>query len=824
MLFTAGAGLVQAEPPDIEYIFPAGGQRGTTVPVRVGGYYFHGHANFEMLGAGVKFKPEIKHIETVWFEGPLIFQPLSQQGENYPKDHANELTIAPSAALGHRLWRCWTSQGATKSLKFVIGDLPEVVEEEIDGQPLPRVVTLPVTINGRIFPREDIDIWTFDAKVGETIICDAAAKRFGSPLNLVLGVYGPDGGLVPTQKIVHKGDPIHWFTTAVAGRHEVRLRDAKFWGLQNHIYRLTIKRGAHILYHYPLGVRRGTTVKAEFSGPGLKRHTATLNIPTKATESYLFAVKKLGDVSFVVGDYPELREPSKGPVQFPVVLNGRILQPNETDQWQLQLGEKETVVLDLAASQLGSPLDAVLSIHDSQGKSLAKNDDRAKDQSDPKLEFTTKKAGIYTLNVRDRFNSRGGVAYAYRLTVVRKKLQPEFELMVDSSYYNLFRDPKGGLPNNSVELARLGKRIVEIEEAVKKAKPMQKTDPKVAARIEELMAEKRVASKTINTLKAEDTKRRPKLKVKLKRLGDFKGEVELTVTGLPKSVSVSRSTIAAGANEANLEFIAPANTAIAVHRLTVEGVAHVGDQKIIRTAGAPEGMNHLLLGIVPVVPFKHEGVYRIITAMPGGSTFNRAYALDRGEFKGPLTVRLADKQIRHLQGVKDRVIEVPEGANEFKYPYNFPARVEVGRTSRLQVMLVGELKDFDGTRHTISYTSNARNNQLISVAAAGNISVEPIGQSFVLGPDGRLEIKVAIGRANQARNQRLMVVLDLPRHVRDVKCEPVELPPGESVATLRIKAGLNPGPFNRSFAIRASTAQSPRHVGEGFIELVTPDR
>ena len=26
-----------AEPPDIEYIYPAGGQRGTVVPVRVGG-------------------------------------------------------------------------------------------------------------------------------------------------------------------------------------------------------------------------------------------------------------------------------------------------------------------------------------------------------------------------------------------------------------------------------------------------------------------------------------------------------------------------------------------------------------------------------------------------------------------------------------------------------------------------------------------------------------------------------------------------------------------------------------------------------------------
>ena len=49
-------------------------------------------------------------------------------------------------------------------MKFVVGDLPEVIESEIDGQPIPERVSLPVTINGRIFPREDVDIWTFEVQ------------------------------------------------------------------------------------------------------------------------------------------------------------------------------------------------------------------------------------------------------------------------------------------------------------------------------------------------------------------------------------------------------------------------------------------------------------------------------------------------------------------------------------------------------------------------------------------------------------------------------------------------------------------------------------
>jgi len=822
ILFAAGVGLLQAEPPGIEYIYPAGAQRGTTVPVRVGGYYFHGQANFEMLGTGVKFRPQVKRIKTVWFEGPLIHQPLSQRGENYPKDHANEITVASDAELGHRFWRCWTSQGVTRPLKFVVGDLPEVMEEEMDGRPLPQEVTLPVTVNGRLFPREDIDIWTFEAKAGETIVCDAAAKRFGSPVNLVLEMRGPDGRRVTTRKTMRGGDPVHWFKAGVSGRYQVHLRDAKYWGLQNHIYRLTLKQGPHILTHYPLGAQRGTTVQAEFHGPALEKHTAKIVIPAGADEAHAVSVKDLGQVKFVVGEYPELIEPATGPVQSPVVLNGRILQPGQTDQWQLQLEEKQTVSLDLAAAQMGSPLDAVLSIHDIEDKQLATNDDRAKGQPDPKLEFTAKVAGIYILKVRERFHSRGGPAYAYRLTVESKQSAPDFSLSLSASHLNVFRDPKGGLETNTAEIVRLEKRLAEIDEIVKAVRKTSKKDPKMAERIKELSAEKRTATSEVKKLKAEDAKRRPKFKVALTRHGDFKGEVKLTVQGLPNNVTVHNTLIAAGAKEANLEFIAPANTPIAAHPITITGTGELADQNATRTANTPQGMDHLLLGVVPVVPFKHKGVYRIITAMPGGSTYHRAYELQRGGFEGSLTVRLADKQIRHLQGVTDQMIQVPAGVDQFKYPYNFSARVEVGRTSRLQVMLVGEMTDFDGTKHKISYTSNARDDQLISVAAEGNISVEPKVRSFLLGPKATVEVKVKVGRANEALKQPLIVELQLPPHIRDVHCEPVQLSPYASVATLRISTGPNPGPYNQPIAIRASTAQGPRHVGEGFIELVKP--
>ena len=46
----------------------------------------------------------------------------------------------------------------------MVGDLPEVIEKEIDGDSIPQTIKLPVTANGRIFPRENVDLWEFDAE------------------------------------------------------------------------------------------------------------------------------------------------------------------------------------------------------------------------------------------------------------------------------------------------------------------------------------------------------------------------------------------------------------------------------------------------------------------------------------------------------------------------------------------------------------------------------------------------------------------------------------------------------------------------------------
>src|SRR5438105_4887418 len=103
---------LRANPPTASYIFPAGGQRGTNVNVRVGGLFLHESCGFDLTGKGLTASPKLTKTRRVWFEGPLLPLPESQQQEDYPADMLGSVAIAKDAPLGGCRGRLFTSQGA----------------------------------------------------------------------------------------------------------------------------------------------------------------------------------------------------------------------------------------------------------------------------------------------------------------------------------------------------------------------------------------------------------------------------------------------------------------------------------------------------------------------------------------------------------------------------------------------------------------------------------------------------------------------------------------------------------------------------------------
>src|SRR6478736_1016986 len=126
-LCLCGENLVRADPPQATYLFPAGGQRGTTVKFHSGGLYLNQSCSLEMIGRGVDASPVVRRVESPWFEGPVLPLPESQRQEDYPRAMAGTATIASDAQLGDRHVILRTAQGVTNPLRFVVGSLPEVI-------------------------------------------------------------------------------------------------------------------------------------------------------------------------------------------------------------------------------------------------------------------------------------------------------------------------------------------------------------------------------------------------------------------------------------------------------------------------------------------------------------------------------------------------------------------------------------------------------------------------------------------------------------------------------------------------------------------------
>jgi hypothetical protein len=764
LLIFLTTGVIRANPPVASYIFPAGGQRGSTVNIRVGGLFLYDKCGFEIIGKGVKGPDFLTKTKTTWFEGSLLPLPDSQRQEDYPRDMAGQIKIDKDASSGLSYWRLWTSQGATPSMKFMVGDLPEIVEEEIDGDPVPVKVTLPVTINGRIFPRENVDIWTFQAKKGQAITCEVHAARLGSPLDARLEIRDASGQRLAENEHSRGGDPLAKFIAPADGEYQVRIHDVRFQGGQAYVYRLTITADPYVERFFPLGGKRGSTIKLELAGQDVPK-SIVVKLPDVPGSDYLY-LALLGAGSrtgllLELDDLPEYLDKQK-PISLPAILNNRIEKPGHVDLWNWTAKKGDVFVFDLRAARLDSRLDGVLTIQDASGKELARGES-APAQPDALVQFTVPADGTYSVQVRDRFRSRGGPEFSYRLRVDRPAA-PDFQL---------------SFPTDAVTVYRKG-----------------------------------------------EAKLQAKLRVNVQRQGKLNGAIALRVDGLPAGVTVSGTIIPPGQNGADLVFKADDKAVIGNSRLTITGTAKV-DKKVDVTRkakltvprGAPE-LDSLLLAVALPTPFKIKGEY-VMGFAPRGSILKRKYKIERGGYTGPIAISLADKQARHLQGAYGPTIVVPPGASEFTYDVTLPPWMETGRTSRVCVMGVGVIKEPDGKEHQVSFSSVNQNEQLVAVVGPGKLALELERTTLIVQPGKSIFVPVRIKRGQGIEGEAKLELV-VPAHIKGLNAEPATIAKGKDDGRLAIRfAGNARGPFNMPVIVRATILHQGQPVlAEGKVEIL----
>ncbi len=514
-MFVPIASAQPGQPPQVGYVWPAGGQRGQSFEVTIGGQHLSDKAELIITGRGAKaelveyWRPATgKEISTVRLlqdqaekqlkaeagndkppardkVNALIVKLALEKGmtldrlnavrkfhkeKNDPKIQLNpqlsetarfKVTLADDAPLGMRELRVTTANGLSNPLRFQVGRLTELSESEPNNQEdkATAVPQLPVVLNGQI-KMGDVDFYSFEARKGQRIVADVNARRLIPYLadavpgwfQAVVALHDEDGREVAyDDDFRFDPDPALVFQVPHDGKYVLEIRDSIYRGREDFVYRVALGQLPFVSGIYPLGGESGQKTQVAVAGWNLPDKQQNRTISYDNTGRFPFKLP-LGDdlaqrVTFDVSDLPQCDEkesnddPAKAEaLTLPVIVNGRIAKPGDHDVFRIHAKAGQTLVAEVIARRVGSPLDSMLRLTDAEGQTLAGNDDHVDKgaglvthHADSLLMFEIPTDGDYLLWLSD-MEERGGREYAYRLRVSEPR--PDFELRVTPSAVN----------------------------------------------------------------------------------------------------------------------------------------------------------------------------------------------------------------------------------------------------------------------------------------------------------------------------------------------------------------------------------------------------
>lgn len=380
-----------------------------------------------------------------------------------------EVTVAPNATTGRREIRVITKRGVSSPLPFYVGQVAETARKPMKTMQLPVLgkesqaqrkrpreeeevrVTLPCTMNGQIAAGE-MNRYRFPANKGQRLVISAQARDLipyvpdGVPgwFQAVLRIRDAnDKEVAYNDDFRFNSDPLIYFEVPEDGEYLLILNEALFRGRESFVYRLTIGELPFVKSIFPLGGRVGQPAKIEMDGWNLAQ--ATLAPPPQNAKpgTHLIAATAGGLVSnpvpFALDTLPEgleqepNDEPSKAQkITLPIIINGRSDRPGDWDVFEVEGKAGETIVAEVTARRLSSPMDSFLKVTRADGKIIALNDDHFDagsgmntDHADSYLMVKLPADGKYHLHLGDT-RRQGGKEYAYRLRI--SPPQPDFEL------------------------------------------------------------------------------------------------------------------------------------------------------------------------------------------------------------------------------------------------------------------------------------------------------------------------------------------------------------------------------------------------------------
>jgi len=372
LAIAAPAAWAQANPPHLAYLYPAGGQRGTTIEVKAGGQFLNNAAGVSITGRGVGvalggYARPMTGVEAMQLRDKVqelmktpgdagaqaqlveIRSKLATFQRNMVPSLAEtetlEITVEPGAEAGRRELRLATPAGLSNPVAFYVGELPEYVEAQSDvrillaginleglGIGAEKRVTPPVTINGRITPRParqqtqqftpgEADRYRFEARKGQQLVVVVKAQELIPYLaDAVPGWFQPTVAIFDAQgrEVAYQDDyrfhpdPALRFEVPSDGEYAIEIKDALYRGREDFVYRVTVAEAPFITGIFPLGGRAGAETAVAVSGWNLPSNKLFKDARNKAPGVYSVSLfngtMESNSVPFAVDTLPEMVE------------------------------------------------------------------------------------------------------------------------------------------------------------------------------------------------------------------------------------------------------------------------------------------------------------------------------------------------------------------------------------------------------------------------------------------------------------------------------------------------------------------------------------
>ena len=413
--------------PVLTYVFPSGGQIGTTVQASLNGTFPDWPPKI------VVYSPDIK-IE-------------------FKEKNKVSITVDPKASPGPKLFRIYNKDGTSAPKAFWVGTIPEIEEIEPNNTYLkPQSIGAgPVLINGKFAIAGDTDSFAVDAKKGQTIVAHLLGNHgIESPMDAAMQILSPDGFILAENHDRFGLDPFIAFVAPNDGAYRVRIfafpstpdTTIRFSGADTYIYRLTITTGPYVDHVFPLSLQTGKPQALNLKGWNLSKEFAALNMNASPslTETRILKTGAAGNFSVNHTPHPSLvfvKEKQTKLIDAPCIISGCLdIEKSHDFELRFKKGDKYKIKID--ARSIGSDLDPLVVQKDGLGKELKRVDDEGAANRDASFEVTSTGDSTF-LKIVDLHNHTGETYY-YRVSFI--PVVSDFEFTADGESFS----PKDNKP------------------------------------------------------------------------------------------------------------------------------------------------------------------------------------------------------------------------------------------------------------------------------------------------------------------------------------------------------------------------------------------